>query len=255
MRLKLIGCEVFTREVCHCVAMTPHIVDVEFTDKGAHDDSRSLRNLIQSKIDSCEDSGRSYEAILLCIGLCGNSTLDIEAKKLPIVMPRAHDCCTIFLGSKNLFKEHFGDNPSSPFSATGYIERGDGSYVHEPSEALKQMGYEKTYEDYVSEYGEENARYIWETLHSAPEDVNHDNTITFIDVPETSHLGYAERCKAQAEENGNDFRQLSGSIDIIKKLIFGDWNEEEFLVVEPGHRIAGVYDLDKVVASQKVEST
>jgi len=28
--LKIIACDVFTREVCHCVARTPHVVDLEF---------------------------------------------------------------------------------------------------------------------------------------------------------------------------------------------------------------------------------
>lgn len=34
MLLKVIACDVFTREVCHCVATTPHVVDLEFTPKG-----------------------------------------------------------------------------------------------------------------------------------------------------------------------------------------------------------------------------
>ncbi len=52
MTLKLIACEVFYREVCACVAASPHRVDIEFTPKGAHDRSDNLREMLQAKIDA-----------------------------------------------------------------------------------------------------------------------------------------------------------------------------------------------------------
>jgi uncharacterized protein (UPF0262 family) len=54
MVLKLIACEVFYREACSCVASSPHRVDVEFTPKGAHDRSDTLRELLQGKIDAAD---------------------------------------------------------------------------------------------------------------------------------------------------------------------------------------------------------
>ncbi len=254
MHLKLIGCEVFTREVCHCVARSPHIVDIEFTAKDSHDNPESLRQIIQTKIDACAES-RNYDAILLCFGLCGNSTLDLQAREIPIVIPRAHDCCTLFLGSKSQFKDHFGDKPSSRFTSTGYMERGGDSFAHDPSDVARVMGFGKTYDDYVREYGEDGAKYIWETLHSAYEKLDEDNTIIFIDIPETSHLGFASKCEEQARAEGKEFVRLPGSIALIEKLIFGDWNENDFLVVKPGHRIIGIYDWDEIVDAKEVGKT
>jgi len=118
MQLKLIACEVLTREVCRYVADSPHTVDLEFTPRGAHDDSNRLRALIQSHIDEAESSARRYDAILLGYGLCGNSTLHLTARKTRLVIPRAHDCCTLFLGSREAFRQHFADVPSTPFSTT-----------------------------------------------------------------------------------------------------------------------------------------
>ena len=254
MRLKLIGCEVFTREVCHCVARSPHIVDIEFTAINSHDNPDSLRQFIQAKIDSCAES-RNYEAILLCFGLCGNSTLNLQAREIPIVIPRAHDCCTLFLGSKSQYKDHFSDKPSSRFTSTGYIERGGDSFAHDLSDAAKQMGLEKSYDDYVKKYGEYCAKYLWKTLHDTYEKLAEDNTIIFIDIPETSHLGFALKCEERAKAEGKEFVQLSGSLALIEKLIFGDWNENDFLVVKPGCWITGVYDLDEIVKAEAVEKT
>ena len=144
MFLKLVACEVFMREICHCVAKTPHTIDIEFTEKGAHDKSEFLREVIQSKIDAAQKANKKYDAILLCYGLCGNATNNLLSRDIKIIIPRAHDCCTIFLGSKNRFKEYFAENPSLPFSSTGYIERGD-SYVREAS-IKGVLGLDKSYE-------------------------------------------------------------------------------------------------------------
>jgi hypothetical protein len=34
---------------------------------------------------------------------------------------------------------------------------------------------------------------------------------------------------------------------LIRSLVRGDWNEDDFLTVSPGHSIAGVYDWVKVI--------
>jgi hypothetical protein len=252
MVFKLISCEVFLRECCACVASSPHRVDIEFTPKGAHDRSDSLRELLQSKIDAAEAGEQRYDAILLGFGLCGNSTRGLSAKKTRLVIPRAHDCCTIFLGSRERFREHFADNPSLPFSAAGYMERG-GSSIHDASISIIP-GLGDKYEEYVRQYGEENAKYIMESLtasvsHSV--DGQDDARWVFIDVPEFSHLGYAGKCRAEAEAQGRAFVLLPGDMRLVRGLVHGQWDPKEFLVVEPGQKIGAVYDWDEVVRAEK----
>jgi hypothetical protein len=244
MVLKLIACEVFYREVCLCVGTSPHRVDLEFTEKNAHERTDFLRSLVQSKIDAAESGSVAYDAILLGFGLCGNGVLGAAAKKTPIVLPRAHDCCTLFLGSRRAFKEHFSDTPSLPFSSVGYMERG-GTWVHDAS-AIQVPGLDKTYEEYAAQYGAENAKYIMETLTASRQ----NNQIVFIDVPELSHLGFAEKAKAEASASGREFVLLPGDMRLIRKLVHGDWDAEEFLVVKPGQKIGGVYDWDEIVRAE-----
>jgi hypothetical protein len=257
MILKLIACEVFYREACLSIATSPHRVDVEFTEKGAHNDSAKLRALLQEKIDAAEAVPQPWDAILLGFGLCGNSTVGLASRKSRLVIPRAHDCCTIFLGSHEKFREHFKDNPSLPFSSVGYAERGwtegspaEHSFFHEPGTTTTFLLGDKTWEQYVEQYGEENARYIMETLGAS---VDHsladqkDNRVVFIQVPEFSHLGYAERARAEAEASGRKYVELPGDMRLVRKLVHGEWDPEEFLVVQPGRKIVGVYDWDRVV--------
>lgn len=240
MRFKLICCEVFLREACIAIAGSANTVDPEFTPKGAHEQSDYLRRLIQSKIDAVEQEG-GYDAILLGFGLCGNSTAGIKARSIPVVIPRAHDCCTIFLGSKEKFVEYFKDNLSAEWSSAGYMERGD-SYIRE-TDTGKLLGLDKSYEDLVEQYGEENAQYLWETLH--PD--FHGNELIFIQIPETAHLGYLEKLKTLADEQGKGVRVLDGDMRLIRGLINGDWNEKEYLVVPPGKEINPVYDQEKII--------
>ena len=98
MRLKLIACNVLLRQICRLVSESSHVFDLEFTEYDAHDQSDILRQDLQTKIDTC--MGKNYDAILLGYGLCGNSCVGISARDTQVVIPRAHDCCTIFLGSK-----------------------------------------------------------------------------------------------------------------------------------------------------------
>ena len=243
MQLKLISCEVFFRELSYCAALSPHTIDIEFTEKDAHERSPHLRGIIQEKIDAAESSDTRYEAILLGFGLCGNSIAGLNARATKLVVPRAHDCCTLFLGSRERFKEHFKDNPSMPFSSAGYLERGT-SFMRE-STLEETLGADETYRKYVEQYGEENARYLMETLHTAP----HQDRVVFIDVPEFSHLGYADRCREQAESEGRAFTRLQGSLRLFRALTAGDWNDEEFLIVEPGGTVEPTYDWDQIVRS------
>jgi hypothetical protein len=244
MYFKLIACNVFFREVCFEVSKSRHIFDIDFTEKGDHDRPDSLRQILQDKIESAEASGKPYDAILLAYGLCGNALSGISARKTRIVIPRAHDCCTIFLGSREKFRTYFADNPSRPFSSTGYMERGD-SYK-QTSEVYTNIGLNKTYEEYVALYGEENARYLMETLSPAKE-TGKEEEIFFIEMPETAFLGFKEKCRREAEEEGKQFISVEGDTRLIRSLVHADWTEEDFLILEAGKKITPLYDWDEVI--------
>lgn len=246
-RLKVIACEVLTREISHSIARSRHSVDIEFTQKGAHDNSDNLRYIIQTKIDAAEANDQNYDAILLGFGLCGNAIDGLKARKTKLIIPRAHDCCTLFLGSKNRFKEIFEDRPSTPFTSPGYMERG-GTLSHEAGEFSEQAGLKQSFEEYVEIYGEESAKYLWDSLHTSQN--KHSEDIVYIEVPELAHLGYSEICRAKAEEENKEFIQVEGSMKLIRHLILGEWNEDEFLVVEPGKMVSAVYDWDNIIESK-----
>jgi hypothetical protein len=249
MLLKLIACNVFMREACLCIARSPHVIDVEFLELGEHAQPQCLNAALQAKIDRAEQDSKAYAAILLLYGLCGNAAVGLRARKTKLVLPRAHDCCTILLGSRERFQEHFQDHPSTPFSSVGYLER--GSYYLRTEGSERQIQYGDQYAALVAQYGEDNAKYIWESMF--PENADPvESRVVFIDLPETRGLGAAERFRTQAESHGKSCTQLDGSLSLISRLLNGDWDPTDFLVVEPDHQTTGVYDWTEIVRAVPV---
>ena len=105
MKLKCLACEALARVVYLCAARSPHIVDVELFRLGWHNDPPDLRGRLQNSIDATSKEG--YDAVVMAYGLCGQSTEGLIARGIPLVIPRAHDCITLFLGSRERYKDQF----------------------------------------------------------------------------------------------------------------------------------------------------
>lgn len=238
-RYKVISCEVFSRLIYSAAAHSPNVLDVEFTELRSHVSPDGLRREIQSIIDRTPDK---YDAILLGYGLCGNSTAGLRAGSVPLVIPRAHDCCTVFLGSRAAFLEHFGQTPSAQWSSACYHERLGGWY--EGGAAGMLYGdQEAYYKELAEKYGRENADYIIEMM-KVKNEVDH---LTYIELDGFDHPELQESFRRYAKDSGKQARFLKGSTRLIDALVSGEWDDEEFLVMPPGSEIKPVYDNDRIM--------
>ena len=235
MKFKLFSCNVFKRELEYLVPGSEHELDVEFLELGEHAHPRELRRKLQAGIDATE----GVDAVLLGYGLCGTATEGVTARHAPLVLPRSHDCCGILLGSRKRFEELFSAMPSSPFGSIGFVEHGD--YYFSDGEMLFGDGYDAL----VEQYGEDDARYIWEAMH--PKLDGELMPITFISSPGIPCGEAKARCRAKAEEEGRAFREENGDLRLLRMLVNGEWSEEEFLTVRPGETIAQVGDWDRIL--------
>ncbi len=239
-RLKLIACNVFFREISLLAHASPLVLDVEFNELGEHVHVDALRARLQESIDRAAASGR-YDAVALAYGLCGRAVDGLTApENVRLVLPRAHDCCTILLGSRERFKQRFGANPSTAFSSIGYIDRGDYFYTRDG-----ELSIGDSLAALVERYGEEDAQYIWETMHPPGLDDAPPETV-FIDIPEVRDPAKMAECRTRVEEAGGVFAVEPGSLELLRKLVFGEW-DDDFLIVPPGGKIRPAYDWDEVV--------
>jgi hypothetical protein len=246
VRLKLISCEVFQREMTALVAGSPHDVDVVFVAKGLHDlPSVDMRSRLQAAVDAVPGG---YDAILMGYGLCNNGLHDLRARRCPVVVPRAHDCITLFFGSRRRYEEYFWSHPGTYFKTSGWIEHG------EPTGELHQLsighraGLDLTFDEMVEKYGEDNAVYLMETLGRGERNYGH---MTFIEMGVEPDDRFEHEARKSAAQRGWTFEKMRGDLSLLKRLVDGVWNESEFLVVPPGHRLVARYD-EGVISSEPV---
>lgn len=247
MRLLAITCEVLARSVYLCAARSPHVVDVWLNRRGLHDDPPDLRSILQRQID---ETGQPYEAVLLAYGLCGGATAGLRAGSVPLVVPRAHDCITIFLGSRDRYMAEFTGHPGTYWYVQDYIERTQDGSAFAGVGALSDAAARATYEEYVERYGEDNAAYLMEALGGWR---SHYDRAAFVDMGVAAEVSVAQtesRARSDAERRGWTFDRLAGELLLVRKLIDGDW-DDDVLVVRPGEQLAMSYD-DRVIKAEPV---
>ena len=126
--LKFIGCEIFYREACYLAATGPNQVDLEFFAKGLHDlETADMAEKIQAGIDATEKSQKKYDAIILGYARCNDGLVGVCAQDTPLVIPKAHDCITLFFGSRRGYLKFFNANPGTYYETTGWIERNNSA--------------------------------------------------------------------------------------------------------------------------------
>ena len=238
MRLKLISCEILYREVCAAVANSPNQVDIEFLTKGLHDaGSVPMRKTLQEAVDRAEQGGVRYDAVCLGYGLCGNGLVGLEARGIPLVLPRAHDCITLFLGSKERYLDYFNSHPGVYFTTTGWLERADGSELTQLMH--REQGFGLSREELAAKYGEENADFLYEQLTKYTVSYR---KFTFIEMGVEPDDRFERRTVEKARERGWEYEKIRGEMALVRALVDGPWNERDFLVVQPGSKIVARYD-------------
>lgn len=236
MKLLVIACEVCFREVCAAVSTSAHRCDVVFLPKGLHDlGVEKMSRRLQAEIDKGREGG--YDAVALAYGLCNNGVVDLKCEYARLVLPRAHDCITLFMGSRTRYRGYFDAHPGTYFRTTGWIEREDPASAGDET-VMDRLGLGQSFAELVEKYGEENARYVMESMGDAT--ANYDR-LAYIRMGVCEEGGYEAGARREAQDKGWSFDLLEGSMGLFQRLVNGEW-ADDFLVLEPGERIAASYD-------------
>jgi hypothetical protein len=220
-------CSALARSIYAASAHSPHTVSVQLFDQGLHNTPGSLRELLQAGIDAVEPC----DAVLLAYGICGRSTIGLIARESPLVIPRAHDCVTLYLGSSARYQEEFDAEPGTYWYSVDYMERSNSN----AGLGASMLGViDNLYEEYVEKYGQDNADYLMEVM---GEWGKHYKRAVFIDTGLGDGATFEQAARDQAQARGWAFERKTGNRRLIEMLVNGDWKEDEFLVVPPGHRL------------------
>ncbi len=226
MRLKFIICKVLQKEAYFCAARSKNVIDIVMMPQGLHNEPDKLRQEVAAELKNTTDIQDSpYDAILLGYGLCSNGTLGLSAD-IPIIIPRAHDCVTLLLGSKERYREYFDTHRGVYWYSSGWIENG-----RQPS----KKKFEDTLAEYKQKYGDDNAEYLMEMEQGW---MTEYSWATYIDWDLPGSNDEKRFTKECADYMKWDYDELKGDSALMQRFVDGKWNDKDFLRIEPGQKIA-----------------
>lgn len=225
----LVACRVLESEIAALLRGATHVVRQEFFEIGLHDRPAVLRHNLANAIARAE-SDCATDTIVLAYGLCGLALVGLAPRLRPLVVPRAHDCLTIFLGSKERYAACTQAEPGTYWYSPGW------------NRARRVAGPEreaKLRREYTERFGPDEAEALLEMERATF--ANYTTGIyTDHGLPgDEEHRCYAERC---AHSFGWRFQHHPGDPTLLRDLLHGPWDEARFLVVQPGQRIAHTAD-------------
>lgn len=223
----VINCHVMWRELCHFASLSNNIHNIKFLKQGLHNTPDLLRKELQESIDEVDGE---YPLILIGYGLCSNGIEGIRAQKSKLVIMRGHDCITFFLGSKERYREYFDSHPGTYWYTPGWIET---------SMQPGKDRYEETFKQYVEKYGEDNAEYLMEMEQGWFKEYNN---AAYVDQCFFNCAKYKEYTQECANWLGWNYDEITGSTDLIKDFLDGNWDKDRFLIVEPGKVVVASND-------------
>ena len=237
-RIKVIACKVLMRELYYLAYQSRNVIDFTFLRQGLHDEPKKLTRSLQAAIDAIENEEETYDAICLGYGLCSNGILGIRTKKTPIVVPRAHDCISLLLGSKEKYSELFSAFPGIYWYSAGWLEHNrKGMPGPDRINTLKQR--------YLDQFGDEDiADALLETELDWMHRYGHAIFVDWEAFDTQEHKEYTKNC---AEFLNWKYLCEPGSPSLLRDMLEGNWNEEKFQFIPPGETLRASFD-DKIIA-------
>lgn len=245
MRLKVLACETMFREIYLAAAGSEHICDIMFLPRDCHDDLALMKRMLQREVERTNEPSEvnldegvkcpvcmntRYDAVILAMGLCGNTTLGLRAKNAPLVLPRVHDCHGLLLGGN---ERYLAEEKKTVFYHQGAVETLGAALV---DGVPKRLGLGRELEEYIDKFGEENGRYIYDMEYSF---AKYNERAIFLHHDPDSPA--AERCRGDVagyiSRFGWKLEQAKVDMELIYRLLGGEWDEENFIVAPVGESI------------------
>jgi hypothetical protein len=209
-RRRVIACATVIEEM---LPFLPEEVASETLDFGLHLRPDDLKKALQERID---ESSQHADVLLLGYGLCSMAVVGLHATTAHVVIPRVDDCIAIFLGSCSAYREQAKKEPGTYYLTKGWIEVGDSPF--------------EEYQRLIEKFGEAKAARMIGLM------LKNYKRLGFINTGQYEIERYRDYARKTADKFSLRFEEIAGSPALVKKMVFGPW-DDEFLVVEPGQTV------------------
>ncbi|MHB9030487.1 MAG: DUF1638 domain-containing protein, partial [Candidatus Latescibacterota bacterium] len=239
----------FQKEIDSLRARIPSDIELDETwlEQGLHREPDRLNTLVKQAIAAAEERNEPLDAILLGYGICSHGTIGVTSRKYRIVIPRAHDCITLFLGSKERYLEEFSRAPGTYWFTPGFVGGKMQPGMSERYSGIYQQ-YEEEYEKYRERFGtDELAKFVIE--HQEQAWIKNYSRGAYVESGLPGGEALREKAGRFCESRNWNFEEVRGDLGLVLDLVSGNWDSERFLVLEPGQTtiIGGV---EEVIAAR-----
>lgn len=246
--LMLIACRVFERELELLARTAKSDLQIHYIEIGLHErPSRELGRALQLAVNTVPEE--DFDAVGLAYGLCNRGIVGLRAHGLPLVIPRAHDCLGMLLGSSKRYLAELEKQPGTYFQSAGWIEHLPADRTLRPLAAGGDPSarvFSANREELIAKYGEENAKFLLEEMARFTQ---HYKRLAYIATPVKDGEQRERKACEIAAQQGWQFETLPGDLGWLRRLVDGEWNDAEFLTVKPGQRVVLRYD-DGIIGAE-----
>ena len=215
MNTMILYCETLKQEMEKAIAECGCSYPLISIESGLHDVPKKLNKVLQETIDRAEEQGA--ERILFVMGFCGNATQGITSHTAELIIPRVDDCITLLLGSQKRRKQ---------------IQEGGGTYFMTSGWITGEHNIWSMHEEMMERYGEETGQEIFDMM------FGNYSRIGLLDSGAYEIGPVRDEIESIADKLHFEWEIFRGSVDYIKELLTGPWEEDRYLIVPAGGTVA-----------------
>lgn len=197
-------------------------VKMHYMPQNLHRTPEKLTLMLQKAIDEAAEEAKE---IVLGYGLCSNGVVGLRAPRQGLYIPRVHDCITLYLGSREKYQKIFSEQPGTYYLTPNWIDNRKDPLGLAEHEYTRRVG--------------PNAAF--ETMEWELKNYTH---ISFIDSIPEKRSTYREIARNNARRFGKRYIEIPGKETFFRKIIFGPWDDQNFVYVNP-HEISKQKDFIK----------
>ena len=207
MRTKIIACETLRDELELAMQLTQSDYEIHWAASGLHNFTKKLRIHLQHCLDNITECDR----VLMAFGACGNAAVGLRTRDKELIFPKVDDCISMLIGSTSKRTE-LGEN------CTYYVT---------PGLLRSQFNAWQAYQYIVKEYGEKTGAAVAKRM-----------------LSQYKYLGLLQDDSYDLEsflpifhqvsvDLGLEERLLPASVQYLRDLLSGPWEEDRFHIFPP----------------------
>ncbi len=179
-----------------------------WVESGLHLVTDSLRRRLQEELDRISDAQR----VLLAFGFCGNAVLGLKSGDHELVIPRADDCITLLLGSREN-REQCSRQGGVYFLTRGWLEG--------------EINIWKEYQAVLARFGQERTDRIYRRM------LAHYKFLGLIDTGAYDLSSLLPSVREISDTLKLELIILEGTDRYLKRFLSGPWTSDHFIIIPP----------------------